>query len=39
MCPDIRPLQERLGYQPAYTPEQAMERAVRWMFDQRLFDE
>ncbi len=38
MCPDIRPLQERLGYQPAYTPEQTMERAVRWMFDEGLFD-
>ncbi len=38
MCPDISPLRERLGYQPAHTPEQTMERAVTWMFDQGLLD-
>ncbi|MGD9498817.1 MAG: hypothetical protein AB7Y46_21160 [Armatimonadota bacterium] len=36
MCPDIAPLRERLGYRPQYTPEQAMERAVRWMLDRGL---
>ncbi len=36
MCPDITPLREKLGYRPEHTPEQAMERAVRWMFDQGL---
>ncbi|MGD9495911.1 MAG: NAD-dependent epimerase/dehydratase family protein [Armatimonadota bacterium] len=36
MCPDIAPLRERLGYRPQYTPEQAMERAVRWMLDNGL---
>jgi nucleoside-diphosphate-sugar epimerase len=33
MCPDISKIRSRLGYQPAYTPEQTMERAVRWMTD------
>lgn len=32
MCPDTTALR-RLGYVPAYTPEQTMERAVRWMLD------
>lgn len=36
MCPDIRKAGEHLGYNPKYTPEQSMERAVRWMFDERL---
>jgi len=31
MCPDITKIQTKLGYRPAYTPEQSMERAVRWM--------
>ncbi len=38
MCPDITPLVEKLGYRPQFTPEQAMERAVRWMFDQGLLE-
>lgn len=36
MCPDITKLSSRLGYRPHYTPEQTMERAVRWMFDTGL---
>ncbi len=36
MCPDISPISERLGYRPAYTPEQTMERAVKWMIDEKL---
>lgn len=36
MCPDISRISSRLGYRPRYTPEQTMERAVRWMRDQKL---
>jgi len=36
MCPDISKISSRLGYHPRYTPEEAMERAVRWMFDTGL---
>ncbi len=36
MCPDISKISSQLGYQPQYTPEEAMERAVRWMFDTGL---
>jgi nucleoside-diphosphate-sugar epimerase len=31
MCPDISKLRSKLGYQPAYTPEQTLARAVDWM--------
>ena len=31
MCPDIGKLRSKLGYEPAYTPEQTMARAVDWM--------
>jgi nucleoside-diphosphate-sugar epimerase len=33
MCPDINKIRTRLGYQSAYTPEQTLERAVKWMVD------
>ncbi|MHB9036704.1 MAG: NAD-dependent epimerase/dehydratase family protein [Armatimonadota bacterium] len=36
MCPDISKISSRLGYKPKYTPEETMERAVRWMQDQKL---
>ena len=36
MQPDISKAQCLLGYYPAYTPEETLERAVRWMFDQKL---
>ncbi|HEY3416343.1 MAG TPA: NAD(P)-dependent oxidoreductase [Armatimonadota bacterium] len=36
MCPDISHTALRLGYAPRYTPEQTLERGVRWMFDQGL---
>ncbi len=36
MCPDITLIRQTIGYQPHYTPEQTLERAVRWMFDQGL---
>ena len=35
MCPDISKASSRLGYRPRYSPEQTMERAVRWMRDQK----
>jgi len=38
MCPDISKIKEKLGYRPAYTPEQSMDRAVRWMRGEGLFD-
>lgn len=31
MCPDISKLRQRLGFEPRYTPEQTMWRAVQWM--------
>ncbi len=36
MCPDISKLRERLGYQPSYTPEQTLWRAVEWMRQQKV---
>lgn len=36
MCPDISKISSRLGYKPRYTPEDSMERAVKWMIDKRL---
>lgn len=36
MCPDISKAKRLLGYEPKYTPEQAMERAVEWMKEQQL---
>jgi nucleoside-diphosphate-sugar epimerase len=36
MCPDISKIRSRLGYEPAYTPEQTLERAVQWMVDTRV---
>jgi len=39
MCPDISRITGRLYYRPKYTPEAAMERAVRWMYEQRLLSE
>lgn len=35
MCPDLTAIR-RLGYVPSYTPEQTMERAVRWMRDRQM---
>lgn len=37
MCPDISALRG-LGYEPAHTPEGALERAIRWMFDAGLLE-
>jgi nucleoside-diphosphate-sugar epimerase len=31
MCPDLGRIRTCLGYEPAFGPEQTMERAVRWM--------
>jgi len=36
MCPSISKISARLHYGPKYTPEEAMERAVKWMRDQSL---
>ena len=36
MAPDISKLRSKLGYEPKYTPEQTMERAVEWMKNQNL---
>ncbi len=36
MCPDLTKITTRLGYHPAHTPEETMERAVRWMTDTGL---
>lgn len=36
MCPDISKTRTKLGFEPRYTPEQTMERAIQWMFDHGL---
>jgi nucleoside-diphosphate-sugar epimerase len=36
MCPDLTKVRARLGYEPRYTPEETMERAVRWMKDEGM---
>lgn len=36
MCPDITKIRIKLGYHPAYTPEESLERAVSWMKEQKL---
>lgn len=36
MCPDISKTTELLGYHPRHTPEETMERAVRWMVDEKM---
>lgn len=35
MCPDISKIR-KLGYEPRYTPEESMERAVAWMRDRGM---
>ena len=36
MLPDISKARKLLGYEPKYTPEQTMRRAVEWMKEQGL---
>lgn len=36
MCPDISKARKLLGYEPKYTPEQTLQRAVHWMREQQL---
>ncbi|MBQ8309186.1 MAG: NAD(P)-dependent oxidoreductase [Clostridia bacterium] len=36
MCPDISKARKLLGYEPRYTPEQTLKRAVDWMREQDL---
>ncbi len=36
MCPEIAKISSRLGYRPRFTPEQTMERAVKWMKQEEL---
>jgi nucleoside-diphosphate-sugar epimerase len=36
MCPDISKARRLLGYEPRYTPEQSLERGVKWMLDRKL---
>lgn len=36
MCPDISKIQKKLDYAPEYTPEETLERAVAWMYDEKL---
>lgn len=36
MCPDISGARDLLGYEPKYTPEQTLERAVDWMKAEKL---
>ena len=36
MCPDISKARNLLGYEPKYTPEQTLQRAVDWMRKEKL---
>ncbi len=36
MCPDISPIRDAIGYEPRFTPQQTMERAVDWMQSTKL---
>lgn len=36
MCPDISKGEKLLGYKPKYSCEESVERAVKWMFDNKL---
>lgn len=36
MCPDISKAWRKIGYAPKYTPEQAMQRAVKWLVDEGM---
>lgn len=36
MCPDITKIRHKLGYQPKYTSEETLSRAVDWMKEQKL---
>jgi len=36
MLPDISKIRAKLGYEPEYTPEQTMERAVAWMREEGI---
>jgi nucleoside-diphosphate-sugar epimerase len=36
MLPDISKLREKLGYESDYTPEETLQRAVKWMQDEKL---
>ncbi len=36
MCPDLTKIKTQLSYQPRYTPEETMQRAVDWMKQQSL---
>ena len=36
MCPDITKAKNLLGYEPKYTSEESMERAVRWLRENKL---
>ena len=38
MCPDIARISRALGYQPRYSPERTMERAVDWMRTEGLVE-
>lgn len=36
MCPDDTKAREVLGYKESFTAEQSLERAVKWMYDEKL---
>lgn len=36
MCPDDSKARELLGYKQKYSTEESMERAVKWMYDERI---
>lgn len=36
--PDIRKIQSRLQFEPHYTPEESVERSIRWMLEQQLLE-
>ncbi len=36
MAPDVSKIRAKLGYEPKYTPEASMERAVSWMRKEKI---
>ena len=36
MCPDISKARQILGYEPEFTPEQSIARAVEWMRSEKI---
>lgn len=38
MSPDIAKIRSKLGYEPQFTPEESMNRAVQWMYEEGILN-